>query len=481
MFYLVNPWFGSTVYFLVGAQGTYVVSGQIAQLLIQRGLVASAGTYTVAGQAVTLYKSVTLVAAQGTYDLTGQTAALVKKLILAAAQGSYSVVGQAAALFRQLRIDAVVGTYAITGQDAQLRLLRMTADLGIYTTTGQTAALLYKHILAADQGSYAVAGQDAVLRKTINMLADFGLYSVLGQDAGLVIRRLTADQGAYAVTGQAASLLFSHMLVAAQGTYAISGQDAAFRRSLVVVAAQGTYGVTGQDALLARTLVVAAAVGTYSVSGQAATLTYTGGLSIVNRITSGASNANPAVVSLPASLVNGNWLVLAMGYAQNASQTTPSGWTLVGVANAGATGSNREVTVFKKQSDGTEGSTVSVTQTGTASGWGATVWQFSGAVGTVTMAGTGVDGASGGDIDTPSLDMGSSALTWWLSCGIKRQTPLMSAAPSGYSNLETILGGASNQSWASASKQSTAQTEDPGAFSGSTVSDSWAGATIGVR
>lgn len=200
----------------------------------------------------------------------------------------------------------------------------------------------------------------------------------------------------------------------------------------------------------------------------------------VNSATSGATNGSPANVSLPSSLVSGNLLVVTLGYAQNANLTTPAGWTHVGTANSvGTTGANRKVSVFSKISDALEGSTLAITQTGTPSNWGGTAFQITNAT-TASMAGSFVD-TSGGEPDPPNLDMLTSASTLWIVGAIKRQSPLFSAAPSGYSDLQTILGGASNMSWASAWKKTTAQTDDPGTYTGSTISDSWAAVTIGVR
>jgi hypothetical protein len=193
--------------------------------------------------------------------------------------------------------------------------------------------------------------------------------------------------------------------------------------------------------------------------------------------TNGPSASSPAVVSLPASLVSGNKIVIIFGHNPTATVTTPSGWTLLDSVQSTIGTNDRKLYIFEKTSDGTEGATVNITISGQT--WSAVAYQISGSASATLVAKVGASVASVNP-DPPNNNPGSSALTLWIAAACKRQTTTLSAAPSGYANLVTGLSSGSNVSTAAADKTSTASSEDPGTFTG-TGSDNWAAITLGFR
>jgi hypothetical protein len=79
--------------------------------------------------------------------------------------------------------------------------------------------------------------------------------------------------------------------------------------------------------------------------------------------TSQSSNTASAVVSLPSGIQVGDLLVAAIGCRDNRSYTWPAGWNEAGDANAGEYGS---ATVGWRIADGTEGATITVTASASA-------------------------------------------------------------------------------------------------------------------
>lgn len=122
----------------------------------------------------------------------------------------------------------------------------------------------------------------------------------------------------------------------------------------------------------------------------------------------GTGNASPTTVDYPASLVTGNklQLVVQTGSTTNLVASTPSGWTLVGnilggdPATYGPFAGPRNVAVFERIVDGSEGSNVSVSWD-SAGGGGAEMqgqihqWSMTGSSWATTTYVTGEDTSVG--------------------------------------------------------------------------------------
>jgi len=316
--------------------------------------------------------------------------------------------------------------------------------------------------LRAWAGSFALTGTDAALRLV----------------TGLV---LAGNPGSFALTGQAASLLSARKLAAGAGSFALTGQDATMFRGKRVGAEAGSFALSGQAASLLKSGRLAAAAGSFALTGTAATLTKSGGVpTIVNSATTNFAAGSPSNVNLPASIVAGNKLVILLGVAGNQTVTTPAGWTASSplATSGGTAGADRRLYVFEKTASGSEGATVAISSTGTTGGGMAIAYQINGSSSATLYANGGA--ASTVAPDPPNNNPGSSAATLWIAAAVKRESVDASGAPSGYANLVVSRNG-SNISGMAADKTSTASSEDPGTFSGFSVSDNYAAVTLGFR
>lgn len=111
---------------LVGAeQGSYSLAGQNVTLKSARVLGIGHGVYALTGQDVTLtFEEASgyppLAAGQGSFVLTGQAANLLYNRLLMAEQGSYTLAGQAVPLKSARRLVMEFGTFSLSGQNVTL-------------------------------------------------------------------------------------------------------------------------------------------------------------------------------------------------------------------------------------------------------------------------------------------------------------------------------------------------------------------------
>jgi len=121
---------------------------------INYSVIGDSGSYAVTGQAADLLKSKVVLANNGSYALAGQTADLLKTRILTADNGAYAVTGQTASLLRSKVVTGNFGVYTTTGTDATIQKSRLfTADPGFYAVTGQDALVSWSGapVVASDQ------------------------------------------------------------------------------------------------------------------------------------------------------------------------------------------------------------------------------------------------------------------------------------------------------------------------------------------
>lgn len=185
----------------------------------------------------------------------------------------------------------------------------------------------------------------------------------------------------------------------------------------------------------------------------------------------GVTSAINHTVTLPSSLVAGNLLLLICGAAAN--MNTPSGWTHLGnLNNPGA-----YATVFARISDGTE-TTVTITSGGT-NAVAAQCYQIGdwyGSIADGVFLGTAATGQSS-SANPPSLThtLGSNETLWVACAALSLQNVTVNTWPSGYSNTRGSPGRCFT-----ATKNSTSDTEDAGAFALNVSFGFWVAYTIGI-
>lgn len=199
--------------------------------------------------------------------------------------------------------------------------------------------------------------------------------------------------------------------------------------------------------------------------------------------------ASPWTVNLPGSIASGDLLVMFLQVA-NGRSVTATGWTQF-VEDASDGSADNHIVLYRV-ADGSEGATVSVALTGGTGKGAAIVWRVTGAKtsGTILTSATVVNQNANIDPASASTDGGTSAdVLSIVMGGVDGETQTFSAAPSGYSNLQTANSGtgstpATNCVIGGATKGLTAVTsENPGAFTNSapTTANGGTGFTVLVH
>lgn len=193
---------------------------------------------------------------------------------------------------------------------------------------------------------------------------------------------------------------------------------------------------------------------------------------------------------MPATIAAGNLLVCFIRIAAAVTVTSlvdnlSASWTILGpVENSDASDDNTYI--YYKVAAGTE-STGTLDLSTTAKGT-ATIWSISGAADPATQAPeTAVATGTGANVDCPSISPtgGSKDYLILALAGLDGETQTFTA-PSGYSNRidgNSGTGGAAatNCRTSGASKQVTAASEDPGAFTNGAPSTGWTGITLAIH
>ena len=175
---------------------------------------------------------------------------------------------------------------------------------------------------------------------------------------------------------------------------------------------------------------------------------------------SGASDSSsPWSPTMPGSISNGNLLIAVVSAdgGTGTAVTASTGWTALDDDNQFTAIAGD---VFYRVADGGANDTLTVTPSA-AEQLSAVVVRISGGSSWALQS----ISANNASYDPPSLDTGSTEETLWLACLCLDSNDSPTAPPAGYSDL--VVGAASGTNsvtTATAYKISTAQTEDPGAF-----------------
>lgn len=190
------------------------------------------------------------------------------------------------------------------------------------------------------------------------------------------------------------------------------------------------------------------------------------------RATDTWNGESPVVINLPTGITAGDLLIVALRQTQAQTATTPAGWTTL--LNNDATDATDDTQhVFYKVADGSEGSTVSVAVSATGKGC-SIAWRITGAADPVLTqvpqiaVATFTTAANAANPPSITPTGGSKDYLFLAVMGAGGASTVASAAPTNYSNLtgnNAPGGSAATQGWISgASRQLTASSEDPGAF-----------------
>jgi hypothetical protein len=157
----------------------------------------------------------------------------------------------------------------------------------------------------------------------------------------------------------------------------------------------------------------------------------------VNKGTNTASTTSPASFALPASIVQGNVLVMIVGVRSNASVTTPGGWTLLtsGKTIANDTSGSRLYIFYKVAGASESAPSVSATF---APICGA-ILQFSGADGgTVAASAVATDEATTATKSTGTVSVNNGGMLIGAAVSNPNGTVNMTSGPSGFTNLGSL-------------------------------------------
>ncbi len=186
-------------------------------------------------------------------------------------------------------------------------------------------------------------------------------------------------------------------------------------------------------------------------------------------------------VDLPSGIVSGNGLLVLVTNNGSATVSTPAGWNLLGTGLAFS--SLARLTVFYRQADGTEGSTLSITvsadEKGTHQAYRITGQEaFGTQAPEIDISSTGTDVNPDPASLTPTGGSKDYLFIAAHGCDTAQST---SGFPTNYSNgLSVTASGGSECNSGSAERELTAASDDPGTF---TISSGkkWVAATIAVH
>lgn len=195
--------------------------------------------------------------------------------------------------------------------------------------------------------------------------------------------------------------------------------------------------------------------------------------------------SDPWTINLPGSIAAGDLLLMFIREATNISFFGIAGWTVI-VDDLSDASPNRTV-IFWRKADGTEGATVSYDLTGTVKG-AAIVYRITGAADPTTEPPQGdIAIGTGANADPPNLAPpdGSKDYLWIIFGALDGETQSF-ALPANYVNLiqaNSGTGGAatSNVRIAGGSRQFTAASDNPAAFTVGAPSSGWSALTFAVH
>lgn len=188
------------------------------------------------------------------------------------------------------------------------------------------------------------------------------------------------------------------------------------------------------------------------------------------RATANTPAITNTVHALPSGVVAGDLLIILVRFGA-VTFTTPTGWTaLINAVIPG--GSNIRVGALYRVADGSEGSALVITDSGSRV-QSSIAYRIDPRQGTPEAA--TASAASGASIDPPNLAPSwGSDMTLWLAVGWTAIFNAVSSTPTNYGN-------AIQQGFRSSERALQAASENPGAYTSTSATFGWLAATIAVR
>jgi hypothetical protein len=205
--------------------------------------------------------------------------------------------------------------------------------------------------------------------------------------------------------------------------------------------------------------------------------------------TSISSTADPWTVNLPTLGVVGHLFLMLVraGGAQGCNGAT--GWTLL-VDDNTSDASDDNTSILYRWTDGTEGTTVSVDFTAACKG-AAIVWDITGAANpadvAIAISTVAVGTAANADSTNVAPGLGSQDFLFVVLVGMDGETQFFTSptSPGAYSTAVIANSGtaglpATNVRIAGATRQATASSEDPGAWTSNAPQTGWTAYTLAI-
>jgi len=204
--------------------------------------------------------------------------------------------------------------------------------------------------------------------------------------------------------------------------------------------------------------------------------------------TNGTTATANAAVNLPSGIVSGDLLLVLHRSASNTTSHAVSGGGWTNLFNDDSDGSNDRISLWYRQADGTEGATITITQT--SSKFASIAYRISGAENPSTQAPefatlvTGTDAAPNPGSLSPTG--GAKSYLWlWMGGWEGEQTSPPAGNPTDYSSPLGADSGtagltATNCRVAAAQRTLNAASENPGSWTIS-VSDDWTATVVAVH
>ena len=194
-------------------------------------------------------------------------------------------------------------------------------------------------------------------------------------------------------------------------------------------------------------------------------------------------NDQSQVVSLPSGIVSGDLILVFLSVNGTPSITWPSSPSFTKIDDVENTG-ECVLSVAYRQSDGTEGATITIT-TGADAKSSATAYRISGHENPSTQApemSMGVTGTTGGPDPDNLTPTGGAEDFLWIAAHARDRSTTTTAAPTNYTNLLQVAHSDAplGASTASARRNLNAASENPGTFTVDNNND-WSAATIAVH
>lgn len=194
------------------------------------------------------------------------------------------------------------------------------------------------------------------------------------------------------------------------------------------------------------------------------------------------SSQNPRVVDLPATVANGDLLLMHVTNGSSRTFTTPSGWTRLGAQGTSSVSTRSDW--FYRIADGTEGGgSVTLTASGSSRGAAYVHRIQAGTFDAVSPLAISISSGESVSAPVPSLSIGAAANALWLATAVLYFDTTVSSYPypddNTFYRLAAYSGTISRAAWCSAHANSASAPSGTFAIS-SSISPPWISIIVAV-